>query len=83
MKHLPKRYKKGVEMMGKGMKKKQRESDEAKKRISRKSLSIVLAAVIISSMMTLFMPLAAASVTSFTITPDTGTTCTVDAYSVE
>ena len=68
-------------MMGKGMKKKQRESDGAKKRISKKSLSIVLAAVIISSMMTLFMPLVAASVTSFMITPDTGTTCTVDAYS--
>jgi hypothetical protein len=68
-------------MMRKGMKKKQRESNEAEKRISKRSLSIVIAAVIISSMMTLFMPLAAASVASFTITPDTGTTCTVDTYS--
>ena len=68
-------------MRGNGMMKKQRESDGAKKGISKKSLSIVLAAVIISSMMTLFMPLAAASVTSFTITPDKGRAGEVAAYS--
>ncbi len=52
-----------------------------KRKEGKKITMVVIAAVIISSMMTIFMPLAAASVASFAITPDTGTTCTVDAYS--
>ena len=53
-----------------------------KRKEGKKITMVVIAAVIISSMMTLFMPLAAASVTSFTITPDTGWAGAVDAYSV-
>jgi hypothetical protein len=45
-----------------------------KRKEGKKITMVVIAAVIISSMMTIFMPLAAASVASFTITPDTGTT---------
>lgn len=61
------------------MRGKEKGMNEAKKD-SKKSLSVVIAAVIMGSVMTAFMPLAAADITSFTITPDTGTAGAVAAY---
>ena len=63
-----------------GMKKKERE--EAKKNIIKKSLTVILAAIIVSSVMTAFVPLAAAGITNFKITPSTGITGEVAAYTV-
>ena len=67
------------------MKKKGREREEAKKNIIKKSLSVILAAIIVSSVMTAFVPLAAANgsdVTNFKITPDIGITGEAAAYTV-
>ena len=54
-----------------GMKNKERgrEREEAKRNIIKKSLSVAIAAVLVSSMLIAFMPLAAADISSFTITP--------------
>jgi hypothetical protein len=66
------------------MKKKGRE--EAKKNIIKKSLSVAIAAVLVSSVLIVSMPLAAApapvTITKFEITPNTGITGEVAAYTV-
>lgn len=60
------------------------EGEEAKKKIkiSKKSqtLSVAIAAVIVSSIMVAFVPLASAGVTSFTISPAEGTAGAVSTY---
>ena len=53
---------------------------EAKKNISRKLWSLVMVGIVVSAVTMAFVPLAAAGVTNFEITPDTGTTGEVAAY---
>jgi len=60
--------------------KKGRGSEEGEKKTIKKSLSVVMAAVLVSSALIAFMPLAVAGITSFTITPDTGVAGEVSAY---
>jgi PKD repeat protein len=62
------------------MKKKGRGREEAKKNIIKKSLSAVMAVVLVSSVLIVSMPLAAADISSFTISPDTGSPGDVSAY---
>ncbi|CAD6491501.1 MAG: hypothetical protein CHKLHMKO_00132 [Candidatus Argoarchaeum ethanivorans] len=59
--------------------KKKRGSEEAKN-ISKKLLSAVMAAVLVSLVLIAFAPLAAAGISSFTITSDTGVAGEVSAY---
>jgi len=60
--------------------KKGRGREEAKKNISRKLRSLVIVGIVVSAVMMVLIPLAAAGVTSFTITPDTGTAGAVASY---
>ena len=65
------------------MKRMKKESGKGKARERSKKLpTVVLTAMLVSLAMTAFLTIAAASVTSFTITPDTGWAGAVDAYSV-
>ena len=72
-----------------GMKKKGRErgseGEEAKEKISTKSLSVVMAAVLVSSALMVFMPVAAVSVTinNFAITPDDNTAGVTTTYTIQ
>ena len=66
----------------KGMKKKGRGSEEVKRKISKKLLSVAIVAVLVSSVLIAFAPFAAAQITSFAITPDTGTAGDVVGYDV-
>jgi hypothetical protein len=65
------------------MKRMKKESGKGKARERSKKLpTVVLTAMLVSLAMTAFLTIAAASVTSFTVTPDTGWAGAVDAYSV-
>ena len=70
-----------------GMKKRGREREEAKAKKNikiKKSLSVAMAAVLVSSVLMAFMPLAAAGgAASLVITPDEGITDKVSAYNVD
>ena len=68
----------------KGMKKKgrEREGKGARKDTINKSLSVVMAVVLVSSVMTAFAPFAAADISIFTINPDEGIVCEVSEYEV-
>ena len=69
----------GMEKRGRGS-----EGEEAKKNIIKKSLTVILAAIIVSSMLTAFMPLAAANngIDTFKIEPCRGNASAVSAYNV-